>query len=464
MAKPKEQFNSDLNIWGAEKTFLLNYLNNRALHISKSGDENGRDLKAFIDSQNQEDNLDNILKINGDTADILITGRLNNDGPDFWDYMFGWGGTSYLQIIAAADKIDENPAIKNINLRMNTPGGLFEGVDNVWKRLMTLRESKHITAINEGLLASAGYYIASAAHEIYSTSETNESGSIGVIVAGTDWSKYDEKAGIKDVVIVSKNAPDKYVDIGTKKGKNILQERVDIAEEFFLDRISKGRGITVDHVTENFGRGALLYSQTINEDSPDALAAGMIDKVLNPISIKNPQKIKESVKKSALISPKIQQEKNMTLSELLAANPEAKAELDRQLQAKHDSGLAEGEKKGEKKGLEKSVKTAEQVFTYLKDDSPYATNAGIQRVAIDVLKGEQPLSNLKLAVSMFDEKGEKQKSDDAKAETQKHGETPPDHSPQNSEGKISDETALNTEVDKLKGLIFPGLKPKSDVA
>jgi len=154
----------------------------------------------------------------------------------------------------------------------------------------------------------------------------------------------------------------------------------------------------------------------------------------------------------------------MTLAELLAANPEAKAELDRQLQAKYDSGLAEGEEKGEKKGLEKSTKTAEQVFTYLKADSPYATHVGVQNVAIDDLKGEQPLSNLKLAISMFDEKSEKRKSDDGKKETKKHGETAPNHDPQSTDGKIADETALNTEVDKLKGLVFPGLKPKSNVA
>lgn len=443
-----KQTEPHFDIWGMEKNALLNYLNTRALYIMNADKKDAKDMRAFFESQTAPDNFEDILKINGDTADILITGRLDNDGPDFWDYMFGWGGTSYQRIIAAADRIEENSAIQNVNLRMNTPGGVVEGVDNVWKRLMELRKSKRITAINEGMLASCGYYIASAAHEIHSTSETNESGSIGIIIVGMDWSKNHEERGIKKIFIVSQNAPDKHIEIGDKKGQKILQERVDIAEEFFLNRISAGRDVDIETITTDFGRGGLLYSATLNPETPSALSVGMIDKVINPMLAKH--KSKTRGKQSVSGSQKTQKKEIMqTLQELLANSPEAKAEYDRLIKKDGDVRFEEGVTEGKKE----AAKTAENVFTYMKADNPYATHAGIQAVAADVLKGEQPISNLKLAISMFDSGEEKKKSKDAKAETEKHGDTPPNHDPAAKEGKVTDEASMKTEVDVIKGLI-----------
>lgn len=428
------------NIWGAERTWLLNYLNTRAIHSVGFRDKSADDLKSIFDSESEEKNLDKILRIEGDTASIRIQGYLNNDGPDWWDRLFGWGEISYQQIIAAIDKIQTDNMIKNVRLKMNTPGGMFEGVDNVWKSLMSLRKDKHIVAINEALLASSGYYIASAAHEIHSTSETNESGSIGVMVAGTDWTKYDEKHGIKEVVIVSKNAPDKHVDIGTKKGQNILQERVDIAEQFFLDRISAGRGVSVDDIKANFGRGGLLYSKTPNAGQPDALSAGMIDKIID-VS-------KETGDNSSPVSITSAQENFMTLAEFLAANPNVKADYDRQLEAK---GQAEF-KRGEQAGRDATVATAERVFIFMKADSPYAQNPQIQEAAIAVLKQKEPESNLTNLVRMFDMNAEKDKSDKGKTETKTTPETPGDHTPPAKPGVVNDEESMNAAVKEAQGM------------
>ena len=443
-----KQSEPHFDIWGMEKNALLNYLNTRALYIMKSDKQDAKDMKAFFESRNAEDNFEDILTMSGDTADLRITGRLSNDEPDFWDHMFGWSGTSYQRIIAAADKIEENSAIQNVNLKMNTPGGEVDGVDNVWKRFMELRKNNRITAINEGLLASCGYYIASAAHEIHSTSETNEIGAIGIIIAGTDWSKQREERGVKRIIIVSQNAPDKHVEIGDKKGQKILQERVDIAEEFFLNRISAGRGVDIETIIKDYGQGGLLYSATLNPETPDALSVGMIDKVINPMLAKH--KSKTPKKQSVSGSQKIQKEKIMpTLQELLALNSFAKDEHDRLIKETGDAKFAEGVTEGKKE----AAKTAENVFTYMKADNPYAVDAGIQAVAADVLKGEQPLSNLKMVISMFDSREEKKNSDAAKAETKKHGDTPPNHDPAAKEGKVTDEASMKSAVDVIKGLI-----------
>ena len=425
------------NIWGAERTWLLNYLNTRAVYSTQFRDKSADDLKAIFGFEPEEENLDKILRIEDDTAFIDIKGFLSPDGPGLLDRVFGFGGVGYKQIIAAIDKIDTDN-IKNLRLKMNTPGGLVQGVDNVWKRLMTFRKDKHIIAVNEGLLASAGYYIASAAHEIHSTSETNESGSIGIMFAGIDFSKMREKNGIQKVVIVSKNAPDKNIEIGTEEGQKLLQKRANTAEQFFLNRVSAGRGVSVDDIKANFGRGGLLYSKTPDPDQPDALSVGMIDKIID-IS-------KETGDNSSPVSIISKQENFMTLAEFLAANPDVKADYDRQLEAK---GQVEF-KRGEQAGRDATVATAERVFTFMKADSPYAQNPQIQEAAIAVLKQQEPESNLTNLVRMFDMNNERNNSDASQTESAAAPETPGNHSPPAKPGVVNDEESLNAAVDEAK--------------
>lgn len=424
------------NIWGAEEAWLVNYLNNRVLNKIEPSEKK---MTAYHELRTSDNRIPKILNMEGDTASIKIYGHLSQKGPDYWDYIYGYGGTSYNEIIASIKEIKNNSQIKNIKLLMDTPGGEVKGVDNVWKELMSLRKGKKIIAINHGLLASAGYYLASAAHKIHSTSETNEIGSIGVLVAGTDWSKYDEKLGIKEVVIVSKNAPDKNVDIGTKKGQKILQGRVDTFERFFLERISAGRGLETDFIAKNFGRGGLLVSKHPQEGQPDALAVKMIDKVLN-IS-------QETGATSAPVKFNAKQEEQMSLTAYLAANPEMKVEFDQLIKAEHEKGVTAGHKAG-KEEVEGRV---QQAMVFMKEDSPYFKVPSIQNTALQVIKGEVHVAALQAGVSGYDAALEGIKSGKAKGETDKTPETPGDPPSAEEEKKEKLEASIKA-MKEAKGM------------
>lgn len=425
------------NIWGAEEAWLVDYLNSRTLAKIEPSEQ---DLKAFNAFQEGEGQNPRILKIEGDTAIITISGGLSQNGPDRIDRIFGFGGTGYKEIIASVAQIENNAQIKNVVLLMNTPGGNMVGLDNAWKSLFTLRKDKNIVAINDGFLFSAGYYLASAAHEIHSTSATNEIGSIGVMVAGLDFSKMMEKDGVKKVVIVSKNAPDKNLNIGDEKAQKILQERVDTFEQFFLKRISEGRGLKTDFIAKNFGRGGLLISKNPQEGEPDALSVKMIDKVLN---------ISQSTgATSAPVKINAKQEEQMTLAEYLAANPAIKAEFDQLIKAGHDKGLTAGHKAGQEE-VEGRIKKA---FAFMGKDSVYPVR--IQSLAIAVIKGEKSMEALEAVVEVHDMNEEEKKSVEAKKETNKTGESPP-ASPDGKkiDGKVRDEESLKAGIKNVKTFI-----------
>lgn len=117
-------------------------------------------------------------------AIIPVLGSLVNRG--------GWigarsGMTSYeglkYQIGAAARDED----VRSIILDMDTPGGEAVGAFEVAEVVKAATDHKQVVAVVNGMAASAGYAIASAASRIITTS-SGISGSIGVVMIHADYS------------------------------------------------------------------------------------------------------------------------------------------------------------------------------------------------------------------------------------------------------------------------------------
>jgi len=213
-------------------------------------------------------------------ATISITGPLSPTGPSAIERFFGFGGTSYRAIIEAADAFREDPSVQRVRLAMHTPGGSVDGADQARAAIARLAAEKEVVAENHGLVASAGYLLASPATKIIAMTPFAETGSIGVIWAGIDTSQALENAGIKRIKIVSSNAPDKHADPSTEHGRSVHQREVDAMERVFIKAVADGRGVTPDYVAQNFGRGGVLIAEDPDPTKPSALKAGMIDGVI----------------------------------------------------------------------------------------------------------------------------------------------------------------------------------------
>ncbi len=258
-------------LWLAEPNFLINYL-------GKLENASAEEIQAAADLFGEAE-LPNILTIEGEEAIISITGPLSRTGPGFLARLFGFGGTAYNDIIESLKIAQEDPIVKKIRLIMDTPGGEVKGTDDVFQAVQAAKKIKPVIAENHGMLASGGYWIASAATQIVATSPSNETGSIGIIATALDLTKMREKDGIKLIVLTSKNAPDKAQDMTKKSGRDSVQERINALERVFISRIAEGRGVTIEHIQQNFGQGAVLIAQDPDNSNPDALSVGMIDAV-----------------------------------------------------------------------------------------------------------------------------------------------------------------------------------------
>lgn len=250
-------------------------------YLTKMENATSEDKKMAAEQFGDSQSESIISRENGsDTAAIIISGPLTVSGPSPLARFFGFGGTGYNDIMSAARMLRADESVKNVILKMNTPGGTVEGMDEAKQELDLLALDKEVDAENHGMIASAGYYIAMSANKIRALSPLAVTGSIGVVVAGLDFSSAMEANGVRKIKIVSKNAPNKQADPTTDRGRDIIQAQIDAMERVFVNTVAEGRNTTTEDVIANFGKGGVLIANDPGEGNPDALSVGMIDSVI----------------------------------------------------------------------------------------------------------------------------------------------------------------------------------------
>ncbi len=120
------------------------------------------------------------------------------------------GGTATEQFGGAFRQAVADPNVSAIVMDVDSPGGSVFGVQELWQTIMESRGQKPIVAVANSTMASAAYWISSAAGEIVVT-PGGEVGSIGVVAEHQDISGALEQEGIKPTLIsAGKKNHDKY--------------------------------------------------------------------------------------------------------------------------------------------------------------------------------------------------------------------------------------------------------------
>lgn len=166
----------------------------------------------------------------------------------------------------------QDPSIGAIILKIDSPGGEGSFLDVFASEIRSIQ--KPVLAYIEGIAASAGYWIASQADEIYASSTMDFVGSIGAYVTYADYKNYFERKGIliKEV----------YADLSPEKNKffhDLFKEEPDdaivknnlnqLVEKFHAD-INLKRNISDSHALA----GAIFQGQ-------DALDTNLVDDFLS---------------------------------------------------------------------------------------------------------------------------------------------------------------------------------------
>lgn len=188
------------------------------------------------------------------------------------DSLFLWlfGGTSTVAAEKAVRAAAADPNVDSILLRIDSPGGAVDGLAELGDAIADTLKQKPVVAYIDGMGASAAYYAASQAGEVYA-GRTSLIGSIGIIMALYDYSALFEREGVKPVIITTgehKGVGWEGTEI-TKEQQAEFQKIVDFYFADFVRAVSKGRGMRSAEVK------ALADGRMF--PAPEAKTNGLID-------------------------------------------------------------------------------------------------------------------------------------------------------------------------------------------
>ena len=150
-------------------------------------------------------------------------------------------------------KFRDNPSIKAIVLRIDSPGGGVVASQEIHSEVLKTRaegKAKVVTSMGN-LAASGGYYIAAATDRIVANPGTL-TGSIGVIMELANVQGLMEKVGVQSVVIKSGKHKDLASPFRTMSAEDraLLQSVLDDVHDQFIQAVAAGRAMKVEQVRD----------------------------------------------------------------------------------------------------------------------------------------------------------------------------------------------------------------------
>jgi protease-4 len=155
----------------------------------------------------------------------------------------------------------DDPNVKAVVLRIESPGGSSMASDVMWRELKKLNEKKPLIVSMGSIAASGGYYVAAPARTIFALPLT-VTGSIGIFYGKADVSELLGKIGVNiDVRKTTPRADAESFYRGFTPDERIeLDHKVHQFYDVFLDRVSEGRHMTKEQV-DAVGQGRVWAGQ-----------------------------------------------------------------------------------------------------------------------------------------------------------------------------------------------------------
>ena len=168
---------------------------------------------------------------------------------------------------------EEEPSIKAIILRIDSPGGAVAPTQEIYEEVKRIDKRKPIYASFGTVAASGGYYIGAACRKIWANAGTL-TGSIGVIMQMADLSELFKWAKYRPEVIKA----GRYKDIGSPNRPMTDEERLYLTDllagthKQFMDDISSTRKNRLKKDITQLAQGQIFHGS-------EAKTLGLVDEV-----------------------------------------------------------------------------------------------------------------------------------------------------------------------------------------
>lgn len=229
------------------------------------------------------------------------------------------GGTSTDALAQQLQAALADPMVDGIVLAIDSPGGTVSGTQSLAKSIAAARAAKPILAWTDATIASAAYWLASGAEQIFIDSDTAQVGSIGVVAAHRDVSRAEEKAGVKTTEIYAgkyKRIASNFAPL-TEEGRASIQDQVDYYFGVFVGDVAENRGVPIAQVLSGMADGRIFIGR-------QAIDAGLVDGVASFDEVVSKVKTMAAERRAAKSKERYM---SMTKEQLVAEHKDLAAEL-----------------------------------------------------------------------------------------------------------------------------------------
>ena len=178
-------------------------------------------------------------------------------------------------LIDALEEARDDPKVKGVILRMNSPGGSPVQSASVYEEIRKIKAARPewpIIAVVADLCASGCYYIAAAADKIY-VSEASVVGSIGVIMGSFGFTEAMKSLGVERRIMTAgehKALLDPFAPVDPV-AKVHMQGLIGEVHRQFIDAVKLGRGDRLKETPDMFSGLVWNGSEGIRLGLADAL-------------------------------------------------------------------------------------------------------------------------------------------------------------------------------------------------
>ena len=169
-------------------------------------------------------------------------------------------------------KIRQDPNVKAVVLRVNSPGGSASAAEVIQREVRLIKAAKPIVVSMGSYAASGGYWIAAPADRIFAEA-TTITGSIGVFGVQFDVQRLAGDFGVTFDSVKTGRFADALTIARPKSAEElaVLQRMVDWIYGEFVAKVAEGRGLSAAQV-EEVAQGRVWSGR-------EALARGLVDEV-----------------------------------------------------------------------------------------------------------------------------------------------------------------------------------------
>uniref|UniRef100_A0A7C3UXW3 Signal peptide peptidase SppA n=1 Tax=candidate division WOR-3 bacterium TaxID=2052148 RepID=A0A7C3UXW3_UNCW3 len=209
-------------------------------------------------------------------AIIYINGSIDY-GESYTDFLTGEYHTGCQTIARYLRKVKDNPMVKVVILRIDSPGGDAFASDIIWREVENLKRKKPVYVSMSSLAASGGYYCASTGKEIFANNSTI-TGSIGVFGIKFVTKGLMEKAGVNEEILKRGEKADFLSSHRhfTPEEREQFKKVIENFYDQFKSKVATGRNLPKEKV-DSLGQGRIWSGKSARELRLIDKIGGLID-------------------------------------------------------------------------------------------------------------------------------------------------------------------------------------------